>query len=428
MTAPHEAADAPKGLRAHIVLAGRRNAGKSALFNALAGQPASIVSHTAGTTTDPVEKTLEIAPLGPVVLMDTAGVDDEGALGRQRVEGTLAALRRADAALLVTDRDQWGEPEQWLAEHLEELELPYAVVRNKADLDCVRDGGDRGDEQRREPPAAAAAPCLDVSARAGLGLDEVVAVLVRLLPQAALPQPPLLADLVPPGGLVVLVVPLDTGAPKGRLILPQVQAIRDCLDARALCLVTGVEDYAGALARLGQPPDLVVCDSQVVRETVAATPADIPLTTFSILMARLKGDLCAFAAGAAALAGLAPGDCVAIREGCSHHPQADDIGRVKLPRLLAGLAGGPLRVSVEAGKRDTPYPAACKAIIHCGACVLTRRQMLRRLEDALAAGLPMTNYGLAISLAQGVLERVLAPFPDALAVYRAARASGAVAE
>lgn len=422
MTVPHEAAGAPKGLRAHIVLAGRRNAGKSALFNALAGQPASIVSHTAGTTTDAVEKTLEIAPLGPVVLMDTAGVDDEGALGRQRVEGTLAALRRADAALLVTDRDQWGEPEQWLAEQLEELELPYAVVRNKADL-----GGfpDAVDVQRREPPAAAAAPCLDVSARSGLGLDEVVGVLSRLLPQAALHQPPLLADLVPPGGLVVLVVPLDTGAPKGRLILPQVQAIRDCLDARALCLVTGVEDYAGALARLGQPPELVVCDSQVVRETVAATPADIPLTTFSILMARLKGDLCAFAAGAAALAGLAPGDCVAIREGCSHHPQADDIGRVKLPRLLAGLAGGPLRVSVEAGKRDTPYPAACKAIIHCGACVLTRRQMLRRLEDARAAGLPMTNYGLAISLAQGVLERVLAPFPDALAAYHAARVGGA---
>lgn len=425
MTAPHEAAGTPKGLRAHIVLAGRRNAGKSALFNALAGQPASIVSETAGTTTDAVEKTLEIAPLGPVVLMDTAGVDDEGALGHQRVEGTLAALRRADAALLVTDRDQWGEPEQWLAAQLEELELPYAVVRNKADL-----GGspDAVDAQRREPPAAAAAPCLDASARTGLGLDEVVAVLARLLPQAALRQPPLLADLVPPGGLVVLVVPLDTGAPKGRLILPQVQAIRDCLDARALCLVTGVEDYAGALARLGQPPDLVVCDSQVVRETVAATPADIPLTTFSILMARLKGDLGAFAAGAAALAGLAPGDCVAIREGCSHHPQADDIGRVKLPRLLTGLAGGPLRVSVEAGKRDTPYPAACKAVIHCGACVLTRRQMLRRLEDAQAAGLPMTNYGLAISLAQGVLERVLAPFPDALAAYHAARASGAEAE
>ena len=404
-----EGRGAPRGLRPHIALVGRRNAGKSALLNALAGQAVSIVSETPGTTTDPVAKTMERAPLGPVVLLDTAGIDDEGDLGRLRVERTLTALRGVDAVLLVTDRGLWEAPEREVAAVLDARSIPYVVLCNKADL---------GDE---EPPAMEGRRRLSVSARAGTGMAAVVAELARILPDAALRQPPLLEGLLPAGGRVALVVPLDSGAPKGRLIQPQVQTIRDCLDARGICLVTTPEEYPGALQRLNAAPDLVVCDSQVVRETVAATPPRVPLTTFSILMARLKGDLTTLAAGAAALERLAPGETVVIQEGCSHHPQADDIGRVKLPRLLRALAGGDVHVVMAAGTEFFAYPAGTKAVIHCGGCVITRRQMLERMAAARAADLPMTNYGLALSLGQGVLERALAPFPEALAAYRAMR-------
>lgn len=405
-----EGGGAPRGLRPHIALVGRRNAGKSALLNALAGQAVSIVSETPGTTTDPVAKTMELAPLGPVVLLDTAGIDDVGDLGRRRVERTLTTLRGVDAVLLVTDRGLWETPEQELAVLLDERGIPYVVLRNKADLG---DGEPSAmDGRRRE---------ISVSARDGTGVAAVVAELARILPDAALRQPPLLENLLPSGGLAALVVPLDSGAPKGRLIQPQVQTIRDCLDARGTCLVTTPGEYAAARQRLVAPPDLVVCDSQVVRETVAATPPQVPLTTFSILMARLKGDLTMLAAGAAALERLAPGETVVIQEGCSHHPQADDIGRVKLPRLLRALAGGDVRVVMAAGTEFFAYPAGAKAVIHCGGCVITRRQMLERMAAARAANLPMTNYGLALSLGQGVLERALAPFPEALAAYRAER-------
>ncbi|MBD5646814.1 MAG: [FeFe] hydrogenase H-cluster maturation GTPase HydF [Desulfovibrio sp.] len=407
---PQEGLGAPKGLRPHIALVGRRNAGKSALLNALAGQAVSIVSETPGTTTDPVAKTMELSPLGPVVLLDTAGIDDEGALGGQRVERTKSALCGVDAALLVTDGGRWDAPERELVALLEERHIPFVVVRNKADL---------GPAQLPEMQLPEGA--LHVSALKGNGVGAVVAALARMLPEAALQQPPLLAGLLPEGGLAVLVVPLDSGAPKGRLIQPQVQTIRDCLDGRASCLVTTPGEYASMLERLVAPPELVICDSQVVRETVVATPPDVPLTTFSILMARLKGDLAALAAGAAALAGLAPGDTVVIQEGCSHHPQVDDIGRVKLPRLLRALAGGEVNVVMAAGTAFFAYPEEARAVIHCGGCVITRRQMLERMAEARARALPMTNYGVALSLGQGVLERALSPFPEALAAYRAAR-------
>lgn len=406
---PENGRGAPKGLRPHIALVGRRNSGKSALLNALVGQAVSIVSETPGTTTDPVAKTIELTPLGPVVLLDTAGTDDEGGrLGRQRVERTFNALRGVDAALLVTDRGQWDTPERELAALLEARHIPYVVIRNKADLD-----GEEG--------IAARDGQISVSAMAGTGMDAVVAALVHILPEAALHRPPLLEDLLSAGGLVALVVPLDSGAPKGRLIQPQVQTIRDCLDMCGSCLVTTPGEYAAVLQWLTAPPDLVICDSQVVREAVAATPQQVPLTTFSILMARLKGDLTVLAAGAAALERLAPGDMVIIQEGCSHHPQADDIGRVKLPRLLRRLAGGNVDVRVVAGTEFFTYPANAKAVIHCGGCVITRRQMLERMAAARARSVPMTNYGLALSLGQGVLERALGPFPEALAAYRTSR-------
>ncbi len=407
--------ETPKGLRLHIALFGRRNVGKSSLLNALTGQQVSIVSDTPGTTTDPVEKTLEMAPLGPVVFLDTAGLDDAGELGELRTERSLRVMQRADVALLVTEGESWGEHEARIAALLREREIPFAVVQNKADAYPAAPG-------RAHGPGVleASVSVIRASARDGLGLAEVRAALERLAPERALHQPPLLSDLLPDKGVLALVVPIDTGAPKGRLILPQVQAIRDSLDGRKLCMVVTEEELPDALGRLRHAPDLVVCDSQVVHKVDRDTPSDIPMTTFSVLMARFKGDLTALAQGAGALTRLTPGDAVLIQEACSHHPQKDDIARVKLPRLLQKLAGGELRIAWSAGKEFPEYDGAYKAVVHCGGCVITRGQMLARLRAAAASGCPMTNYGMAISLAQGVLRRVLSPFPDALRAFEAA--------
>lgn len=405
--------NAPKSLRLHIALFGRRNVGKSSLLNALTGQRLAIVSETPGTTTDPVEKALELAPLGPVVFLDTAGLDDSGELGEERVRRSLNILRRCDLALLVTAGADWGEHEMRLARDLAESGIPFAVARNKQDL--MQAG-----EPARPAGLAESVPVVDVSAATGHGLDALRAALQGLVPAEAGDAPPLASDLLPERGLLLLIVPLDTGAPKGRLILPQVQTIRDSLDGRKLCLVATAEDLPEALAALKRPPDLAVCDSQVVHAAAAGIPDETPLTTFSILMARLKADLPALARGAAALAKLRPGDAVLIQEACSHHPQKDDIGRVKLPRLLHKLAGGDLNISWSAGKAFQDYDPAWRAVVHCGGCMLTRAQMLARLRAAESAGCPMTNYGMAISLAQGVLDRVLSPFPEALAAFREA--------
>ncbi len=419
--------ETPKGLRLHIALFGRSNVGKSSLLNALTGQQASIVSAAPGTTTDPVEKTLELPPLGPVVFLDTAGLDDSGELGRLRTERSLQIMERADVALLVTEKTAWGPHEARIAALLQERNIPFAVARNK--MDAPADAAHpcpagAGDAPGSPDGPDAAVPVIDVSARSGLGLDAVRAALAQLAPESALQQPPLLGDLLPEHGLLVLVTPIDTGAPKGRLILPQVQAVRDSLDSRKLCMVVTEGDLPRALDSLKRAPDLVVCDSQVVRRVNADTPPHIPLTTFSVLMARLKGDLPALARGAAALERLRPGDAVRIQEACSHHPQKDDIARVKLPRLLRRLAGGELRIALDAGKEFPRYAADCRVVVHCGGCVITRGQMLARLRAAEKAGCPMTNYGMAISLAQGVLERVLSPFPEALRAFRETRAEG----
>lgn len=398
--------DTPKGLRTHIAIMGRRNAGKSSLLNALARQQAAIVSDTPGTTTDPVEKTMELAPLGPVVLIDTAGIDDEGELGSLRVDSANAILLRADLAILVTDGERWEAPEQELAQSLIKTGIPWLVVRNKLDTGPFCS----------EVPVSA--PVIDISSKTGAGLPELVASLAKLADADSVNKK-LLSDLVAPGEVALLVAPIDSGAPKGRLILPQMQAIRDCLDNRAICLVTTDAAFEQALQSLAQPPALVICDSQVVAQVAAKTPAHIPLTTFSILMARFKGDLVAFAEGAAALEALRPGDVVTIQEACSHHAQKDDIGTVKIPRLLRKLAGGELKILHRQGKGICSYDADTKVIVHCGACVITRRQMLVR--QAQAGQTPMTNYGMTISLCQGILPRALALFPDALAAYQAKR-------
>ena len=399
--------ESPKALRLHIGLFGRRNAGKSSLLNALVGQDVAIVSPTPGSTADPVEKTLEMAPLGPVVFLDTAS------LGAQRVERSLRAMRRVDVALLVLDAPCWEDVDADTAARLAAAGIPFAVVVNS------RGAADTCDAAWRPDGLAATVPVLWASAREGWGLEGIRAALARLAPAGALKQPPLVHDLLPEHGTLLLVVPLDSGAPQGRLILPQVQTIRDSLDGRCLCLVVTEEQLPQAFAALREPPDLVVCDSQVVHVAARLTPPSVPLTTFSILMARAKGDLVDLARGAAALTRLRPGQTVLVQEACSHHAQKDDIGRVKIPRLLARLAGGPVETPMLAGKEFTEYAGDAAAVVHCGACAITRGQMLARLDEARAHGLPMTNYGMCISLAQGVLERVLSPFPEALAAWRA---------
>lgn len=400
--------DTPKGLRRHIIILGRRNAGKSCLFNTLARQEIAIVSATPGATADPVEKTLEIAPLGPVVLIDTAGIDDPGELGQKRVERSFAMLHRADLAILATDGDLWDEVESGLLARLKDSNIPFLVVRNKMELGLAPLAAWRKSADLDEN-----IPCLDVSARERTGVDSIVAALVSLAGKDE--EKPLLADLLPENGSVLLIVPLDSGAPKGRLILPQVQAIRDCLDGGKICITATEKQLPEALRRIR--PDLAVCDSQVVRQAAEDIPESIPLTTFSILMARFKGDLTSLAAGAGALRQLRPGDAVLIQEACSHHAQQDDIGRVKIPALLRKLAGGDLKISFAQGNELLPYDAELKAIVHCGACVMTARQMRNRQIQASEAAIPMTNYGMAISLCQGVLPRTLAIFPQALAAF-----------
>ncbi|RBP00864.1 iron-only hydrogenase maturation protein HydF [Roseiarcus fermentans] len=406
--------DTPKSLRMHIGLFGRRNVGKSSLMNALLGFPMSIVSEVAGTTTDPVEKAIEMPPLGPVVLVDTAGVDDVGDLGALRSAKTREVLERVDIALVLSDETGLGPFERELIARLRARETPTLCVFNKSDL-----GGPSLDEARAL--VADAGEAVAVSVTTGRNLDGLRESLIRLAPEERILEPPLVADLVPAGGLVVLVVPIDLGAPKGRLIPPQVQAIRETLDADATCLVVKERELTGALDMSGQAPSLVICDSQIVLKAAADTPPDIPLTTFSILMARLKADLVRLAEGAAVLHRLRPGDRVLVAEACTHGLICDDIGRVKIPRWLRQFAGGDLRIDFSGGKHFPEDVSQYRLIIQCGACMVTRRHMLSWLYRAERQGVPMTNYGLAISVVQGVLERSLEPFPEALSAYEAAR-------
>jgi len=403
--------ETPKGLRMHIGIFGRRNSGKSTLMNALIGQSVSIVSDQPGTTTDPVEKTFELAPLGPAVFIDTAGLDDEGALGALRIERTRQVLERVDVALVVVDAGGLTSTENELIAALREAQTPFAVVFNKADL--------------AEPPAEQLAQLatentetVTISAAERRGIDRVKEALFRQAPESSIEDPRLVGDLIGPGDLVVLVVPIDLGAPKGRLILPQVQTLRDILDSDAVSLMVKERELAAALERMTEKPKLVVCDSQVVNKVSADTPPDVRMTTFSILMARFKGDMIGLAEGAGAISRLKPGDRVLIAEACAHHALADDIGRVKIPRWLRQYAGGDLDIEVRSGKdfpNDlTPYAL----IVQCGGCTVTRKQMLVRQYRAARQGVPMTNYGMAISVSQGVIERALECFPAALDAYR----------
>jgi [FeFe] hydrogenase H-cluster maturation GTPase HydF len=400
----------------HIGIFGRRNVGKSSLLNALTRQQVSIVSPEPGTTTDPVEKPMELLPLGPVLFIDTAGLDDVGALGAQRVERTMKVLERTELAILVLAEEGLGSLEIGLLDAFEQRKIPVLPVLNKSDLAKPADATlDRLIHRGLKPVV--------VSAVRGEGLAEIREALVDLAPDEYLNAPTILSDLVPPGECAVLVVPVDKEAPKGRLILPQSQAIRDLLDHDAYAIVVQERELRTVLDRLNRKPALVVTDSQAFLKVAADTPPDVPLTSFSILFARQKGDLLQFARGALAIDSLKPGDRIAIAEACSHHPIGEDIGRVKIPRWLGQYIGGSLDIQQVQGRDFIPDPKDYKLVIHCGSCMLNRREVLSRIFACNRAGVPITNYGMAIAYSLGIFERALQPFPAALDAYRQAAAA-----
>jgi len=404
----------PKAFRLHIGLFGRRNTGKSSLLNALTRQQVSIVSDVAGTTTDPVEKPMELLPLGPVLFIDTAGIDDVGALGELRVQKTRAVFDRTDLGILVVAAGQWGPFEQSILGELIDRKIPVIVVFNKSDL--AAPAAELEAQLRRDK-----VPCVRTIAAQGQGVLEVREALIAAAPEEFINTPPVVADLVPAGELAILVVPIDLEAPKGRLIQPQVQTIRDLLDGDAYCMVVKERELRDALARLNRPPALVVTDSQAFLKVSGDTPPGVKMTSFSILFARQKGDLAQFVQGAMAIDDLQPGDRVLLAEACTHHPIGDDIGRVKIPRWLTQYVGGKLEFTGIQGHDFPADVSPYRLMIHCGACMWNRREMLTRMLRCRQAGVPVANYGLTIAFTLGIFERALEPFPDALEIYRQAR-------
>lgn len=396
--------DTPSGERIHIGFFGRRNAGKSSLLNAVTGQELAVVSETQGTTTDPVYKAMELLPLGPVMLIDTPGFDDEGKLGEQRVKKARQVLEKTDIAVLVADASAGMTAcDQELTALFKKHEIPYLIVYNKSDL---RDGNRdiayaenvSGTEEENKIPSV-----IYTSAKTGTGILALKEKLAAMLPDRE--EKHLAADLVKPMDTVVLVVPIDSAAPKGRLILPQQQAIRDLLEAGAVTVVVRESELAQTLAKLKEKPAFVITDSQAFEEAAAVVPADIPLTSFSILMARYKGFLDIAVEGVKAIDRLRDGDRVLIAEGCTHHRQCDDIGTVKIPRFLKKYTGKELVTETSSGtgfpENLTPYAL----VIHCGGCMLNEREVLRRMRFARRQGVPVTNYGIAIAQMKGILGR-----------------------
>lgn len=401
----------PKGLRLQIGIFGRRNAGKSSFLNALTRQDIAIVSDVPGTTTDPVEKAMEFLPLGPVLFIDTAGIDDTGALGEMRVAKTRKIFERADVAVLVADPALWDDFEDKLIAELKALNVPLIVVLNKSDIS-------NAPESLVAKLDAEKIKYVSVSSLEKTGFQDFRELLINAVPEEFITPQTIVSDLVPAGELAVLVVPIDLEAPKGRLILPQVQTIRDLLDGDSYCMVVKERELRDALDRLKRPPALVVTDSQAFLKVAGDTPDEIPLTSFSILFARFKGDLDTFVKGAMAIDSLKPGDEILVAEACCHHPIGEDIGRVKIPRWLTQYVGGKLNFTHLQGADFPPDVSKYKLIIHCGGCTFNRRQLLTRIIQCSRQNVPITNYGVCISYSLGIFERALSPFQSALDEYR----------
>ncbi len=401
----------PKGFRLHIGIFGRRNVGKSSLLNAMTRQSVSIVSDVAGTTTDPVEKPMELLPIGPVLFIDTAGIDDVGALGEMRAAKTRQVFDRTDVGVIVAEAGEWGPFEDAILDHLRTRKIPAVAVFNKCDLATP-------DAATADRLRQAKLPVVHTTASSGAGVLELREALVKTAPDEFVNSITILGDLVPAGELVVLVVPIDLEAPKGRLILPQVQSIRDVLDVDAYCMVVKERELRDALDRLKRPPALVVTDSQAFLKVAGDTPTDVLMTSFSVLFARCKGDLNTFVQGAMAIENLQSGSRVLVAESCSHHPIADDIGRVKIPRWLRQYVGGELEFTHTQGHDFPDDLSSHDLVIHCGGCMWNRREMLSRILRCRQAGVPITNYGLSIAYSLGIFERALGPFPTARDTYR----------
>ncbi|NLO99390.1 MAG: [FeFe] hydrogenase H-cluster maturation GTPase HydF [Clostridiaceae bacterium] len=399
--------DTPRGDRLHIALFGRRNAGKSSLINALTHQKVAVVSDIPGTTTDPVYKSMEVLPLGPVVFIDTPGIDDKGMLGEMRIEKTKEILRKTDIGVLVVTRDTyWGEQEESITEQFIKRGVPFVIVINKCE--DRMDDNDRGNL-----PEFLDAPIVKISALTGEGIDVLIAKLAELKKDGD-QRLHLVDGLVGTGDLAILVTPIDKEAPKGRLILPQQQVLRDILDSGAMALVVKETELEEALKRLTYPPSVVITDSQVFDKVNAVLPQNVPLTSFSIIYARQKGDLELFYRAVKAIEKLNDGDHILIAEGCTHHRKDDDIGTVKIPGLLKKKTGKKLKFHHVSGGFFEEDLSRYKLVVHCGACMLNKREMEYRQSFSLESGVPMINYGIILAYLHGILDRAMMPFKNEL--------------
>jgi [FeFe] hydrogenase H-cluster maturation GTPase HydF len=394
----------PVANRLHIGIFGKRNVGKSSFINALTGQSVSIVSDVAGTTTDPVGKAMEIRGIGPVYIYDTAGIDDSGDLGSMRVDRTRAIMAKINLAVVVSTSVDFGEHERNLLAEFRAHKAKAIVVLNKSDLFPT-------DPQVIEELSRLGVDHVAVSCLSGDNLDAARELIVETGKTLEAERSTIIGDIIGHGELVLLVVPIDLGAPKGRLILPQVQVIRDILDNDAAAIVVKEREIEYVLSALKTPPGLVICDSQVVLKVSGDVPPGVKLTTFSIVFSRLKGDLARFVEGVKAIDSLADGDKVLICEACTHHPLPDDIGRIKIPRWISLYTGKDITFDVHAGPILDRDISEYKLLIQCGGCMINRSEMLGRLEAAQQHDIPITNYGVAISYAHGVLRKALSPFP-----------------
>ena len=394
-----------KESKPHIGIFGRRNNGKSSFINAIAGQEIAIVSDVAGTTTDPVKKSMEISGIGPVILVDTAGIDDEGDLGQKRIARSLAALKTVDLAVLIITQNNFGNFEEELIRDFRDYDIPFIILHNKSDIEPI---SPQTHELLYETYKA---PLLDFSSLQPDNREQVIQVMRDTIPPTAYRKASLLGDLLSYGDLVLLITPIDIEAPEGRLILPQVQAIRDILDNDCICVVAKEKEVDSLMRVLNPRPSLVITDSQVFLKADASIPPDIPLTSFSIMLARHKGDFENYVKGTPKISDLRDGDRILLLESCTHHVACDDIGRVKIPRWMNSYTGKKLEYDVVAGLSNLPRPIKDYAlVVQCGGCVITRKQIISRLKPAIDANVPVTNYGMAIAWMHGIFKRAVAPF------------------
>lgn len=389
--------DTPSGERIHIGFFGRRNAGKSSVVNAVTGQELSVVSDVKGTTTDPVRKAMELLPMGPVVIIDTAGLDDEGELGELRVKKTKQELNRTDVAVLVVDSSVgMNDTDKEILTLFKEKSIPYIIAYNKSDI---------------APHECTDANEIAVSALSGTNINELKE-RIAALSKTHGENRRIVGDMLSEGDIVVLVTPIDESAPKGRMILPQIQTLRDILDSDASVVFTKENQLSLTLEKLGTKPRMVITDSQVFGMVSRIVPEDIPLTSFSILMARYKGFLETAVRGAEAISALRDGDTVLISEGCTHHRQCGDIGSVKLPALLRKTTGVNINIALSSGREFPEDLSPYSLVIHCGSCMLTEKEVDFRRKSAIGQGMPFTNYGIAIAHMNGILKRSIAPLPE----------------